>query len=417
MVDYDVIVVGGGPGGCAAAKTAAAKHLKVLMLERTKNPGEGNMSGSVFFKPISEEIFPGISEQPFVKRYLMGGRFSLVGCENDGTGLGLVISMSPEVTSNMLEIFRNESDKWLAEQAVKSGVKLKTACARDLIIEDNKVKGVIVDGGERIEAPITIGADGLHSMVARRSGLGTKYTNPSPKVSLAIRYVFKLPPEVLDDRIGSGGSGSINFGTGYFGGDPTQWLATLMTPSSEHGIAVASVYQPISEMAAQKVNIHQRMKWFLNLPECRRILKGAEFTYFNSHCLSWVEWVGYAKKTYMDGLMLVGDAAGMANPLDGFGANTAMVAGQMAGAVAAEAKLKGDYSGKVLAEYEKRWRASFIGVDEKLACDLSNFMMHDFGELFRNFNAMAGRILEAKLNNKSYADIREEVGSLLPWSK
>jgi len=34
---YDVIVVGGGPGGLMAAKTAAENGLKVLLIERKKD--------------------------------------------------------------------------------------------------------------------------------------------------------------------------------------------------------------------------------------------------------------------------------------------------------------------------------------------------------------------------------------------
>ena len=36
---YDLIVVGAGPGGCTAAKFAAQKKLKVLLLERAKESG------------------------------------------------------------------------------------------------------------------------------------------------------------------------------------------------------------------------------------------------------------------------------------------------------------------------------------------------------------------------------------------
>ena len=59
---YDLIVVGAGPGGCTAAKFAAEKKLKVLLLERAKEPGDKNMSGSYLFKPICEECFPGFKD-------------------------------------------------------------------------------------------------------------------------------------------------------------------------------------------------------------------------------------------------------------------------------------------------------------------------------------------------------------------
>ena len=47
--DYDVIVVGAGPAGSAAALTLARKGVNVLMLEKAKVPGERNMTGGVLY--------------------------------------------------------------------------------------------------------------------------------------------------------------------------------------------------------------------------------------------------------------------------------------------------------------------------------------------------------------------------------
>ncbi len=46
MEKWDVVVVGGGPGGAYAAKTAAEKGLKTVFFERGEWPGEKNSSGA-----------------------------------------------------------------------------------------------------------------------------------------------------------------------------------------------------------------------------------------------------------------------------------------------------------------------------------------------------------------------------------
>jgi electron transfer flavoprotein-quinone oxidoreductase len=43
--EFDVIVVGAGIGGSAAAMVAAQKGLKVAMVERARVPGEKNYFG------------------------------------------------------------------------------------------------------------------------------------------------------------------------------------------------------------------------------------------------------------------------------------------------------------------------------------------------------------------------------------
>ncbi|NVM54861.1 MAG: NAD(P)/FAD-dependent oxidoreductase [Candidatus Helarchaeota archaeon] len=45
MKDYDLIIVGGGPGGSIAAKVAAEKDLKTSFFERGRKSGEKNSSG------------------------------------------------------------------------------------------------------------------------------------------------------------------------------------------------------------------------------------------------------------------------------------------------------------------------------------------------------------------------------------
>ena len=59
-----------------------------------------------------------------------------------------------------------------------------------------------------------------------------------------------------------------------------------------------------------------------------------------------------------DGLMLVGDAAGQADPLTGGGIAHAMLAGRLAAEVAAQAAEPGDVSARALRAHEKRWRES-----------------------------------------------------------
>ncbi len=202
MAKYDVIVVGAGPGGTVAAKVAAEKKLKVLLLERARTPGDKNMSGSYLFRDLNKELWPGFLDQDFHKGHVRIGRISFIWVyDNDQKRYGMIAQPGGYAIRDMMTVFRPETDKWFAEQAVKAGAELKTALATDVIWENKvgekaRVVGVVTDAGN-FQAPVVIDASELHSLIARRTGLTHWGTN---KVMLAIKYIYKLDGESVPVR-------------------------------------------------------------------------------------------------------------------------------------------------------------------------------------------------------------------------
>lgn len=88
---------------------------------------------------------------------------------------------------------------------------------------------------------------------------------------------------------------------------------------------------------------------------------------FQAHLLPWLR---KPVKSYTGGMMLVGDAAGFPCPLKAEGVWHACYSGRIAAETAAWAISRGDTSEAALGEYERRWRASFLGKE------------HEFGEEF-----------------------------------
>jgi len=365
---YDLIVVGAGPGGTAAAKTAAEKKLKVLMLERARTPGEKNMSGSYLFRDICTEIFPGFQEQEFHKGHIrIGGiTFEWV-LDNDEKRYGMITRMGGDAMRDMMTVFRPETDKWFAEQAVKAGVELKTALATDLIWDNTKelrVKGVVTDKGN-FEAPFVIDASGLHSELGRKSGLVQWSTG---KVMLALKYIYKLDGEVMRKRMGTYiDSDGVETDWGCMptlaGWVPDYWGSHLVGDPGR-GIINLIVYQGLKELVKSKVNIHQRAQWLVKQPPYSQLLEGAEFVRASFHCLTSGDIEGYLPKTYLPGYVLVGDAGGFAQVVDNYGANVAQYLGRMAAELAVEMKEKKDYSEAMFKKYEDTWRNSWVGDDD-----------------------------------------------------
>ncbi len=370
---YDVIVVGAGPGGSTAAKIAAQKKLKVLLLERGRIPGEKNMSGSYLFRNVCEDLFPGFQKADFHKGQIRIGGINFVwSLDDDEKRYGISMSPGGDAMRDMMCVFRDESDKWFANEAVKAGAELKTALATDVIWgnsngEDRRVIGVVTDRGN-FEAPVTIDASGIHSMIARKAGLVTwTGTKALDKIMLAVKYIYRVDEKVLRERLQT-----------YFDTDgvETDWGAMPTMAGSNvaywgshavgipgRGIVNIIVYHTLREMVENKVNIHQRAQWYIKQPPVNKLLEGGEFIYCNFHCLNAGDIVGQISKAQLPGLMLVGDAGGFGNPLDDFGANVAMIMGKIAAELAAEMKEKKDYSPAMFAEYDKRWQNSFIPED------------------------------------------------------
>ena len=68
---FDVIIVGAGPAGSAAALITARAGLKVLLIERGEYPGAKNVSGAVFYgSAILNDLIPNWWEQAPIERYV-----------------------------------------------------------------------------------------------------------------------------------------------------------------------------------------------------------------------------------------------------------------------------------------------------------------------------------------------------------
>lgn len=366
MSDYDVIVVGAGPGGTAAAKVAAEKKLNVLLLERARTPGDKNMSGSYLFRNICEELFPGFQKADFHDGQIrIGGIDFRWLYDNDEKRYGMVASPGSDAFRDMMMVYRNESDKWLANEAVKAGVDLKTALATDVIwetkdSEEPRVVGVVTDQGD-FKAPVVIDASGLNSLLAHRTGL---VNWPLEKITLAIKYIYRVDGDLLRERLqpymDSDGV-EVDWGAmpTMCGEDPAFW-GTHAVGCPDRGIVNIIVYHQLKSMVKARVNIHQRAQWYLKQPPVNQLIEGGEFIQCNFHCLNIGDRVGYPPKSYLPGYMMVGDAGGYGQPVEDFGANVAQVMGKIAAETAAEMKAKKDYSEAMFAKYEERWHETWI---------------------------------------------------------
>jgi electron transfer flavoprotein-quinone oxidoreductase len=409
---YDLIVVGAGPGGASCAITAAKAGLDVLLIERSEVPGQKNMSGSVFFRELTEEIFPGFLSASIHDTASSFASLAIKwALDNDEKEYGISAGVGSAVMDHQIIVDRSVADAWCAEEAVKAGAEpLYSTRVDDVIWERTpnrtpRVVGIVTDTGEKIYAKAVADCSGLHSNLARRTGL---VDYPKEKFQFAIKLIMELPRDEIWERFGfwTGASGLPTYDWGlspvYFGCTPDFFAAHINAVPDENVIEVV-VYSNLPEMITADVNIWQRVQWVLEVN--KHWLKDAKPIRCNFHALNTFDIVGYKfESSYLPGFVLIGDAGGFANPVESWGANVAQWQGRMFAELVAEMKADGDWSEAAFARYEDRWQHSFVG-DDNIPQMCVMFRDGTFAELWKALDGAASAAITKKFTNHPYSEI------------
>ncbi len=313
MSYYDVIIVGGGPAGAAASKSASKFGAKALLLEKhptiqaNKPCGEA-VSSKVFETaglPIKDEFIVNVAYaqvySPSLKRI-------------DIKEKGYLINKSRFIQE-------------LVVQACEYGLEVKVR---------EEVKDVLFDKEERImkvktsqgeyKCKVLIAADGFASTVAKCLGVNEK-SEPIPTVQYIM--VGKTFRDV----------DAVRF-----------YVANKWAPKG-----YAWIFPKNEKMAEVGVGVRGGpAKFFLDkfIQDFKDELGGAQIIDYRG---APVPIGGMINNDVMDGALIIGDAAGTVMPLTGAGIHSSVAAGMIAGEVAAKAAIEGDNSKVRLMEYRRRY--------------------------------------------------------------
>ncbi len=336
-VKCDVLVVGAGPAGSMTAKWAAKHGANVVMIEKRQEIGSPVRCGEGISKTWLADV--GITpsnrwinlEVEGARIYSPSERVMEINERHAGNEVGYVVE-------------RDAFDKALAIDAANAGttIHLKTH-AKELLRKDGRIAGVkATHMGQpfEIHAKVVVGADGFESQVGRWAGLPTnlqlrdmdsclqyRMTNVDSDVRYCDFYLGKVAPG------------------GYV------WVFPKGEGLANVGIGVQ--VSQIKNAAEAKAYLD---RWIEHHPG---YAKGKKIDMVGGG----VSISPPIKQSVTDGLLLVGDAARMIDPLTGGGIANGCIAGKVAGRVAAEAAAKGDSSKEFLMQYDRGWR---VLLEEKL---------------------------------------------------
>jgi geranylgeranyl reductase len=184
-LQFDAIVVGGGPAGATAAHELACDGYQVLLIDR---PGR--------IKPCGGAIPPRLLADFDIPPSLLAGR---VGGAKIIAPSGAEVDMAID-GSYVGMVDRDEFDPWLRQRAASSGAVLAEGRFESLSrLADGRVEIAYTQDGERqtAQARLVIGADGANSQV-RRQALGP---DKRPPYVFAYHEIIRTPSalEGFDD--------------------------------------------------------------------------------------------------------------------------------------------------------------------------------------------------------------------------
>jgi menaquinone-9 beta-reductase len=340
----DVLIVGAGPAGSATAFWLARSGHRVVLLDRAEFPRD---------KACSEYLGPGAADQlsrlgvldqlrarganPLLGTTVIGSRGSRL------TGLFALASVHrPDAVG--LSVRRRLLDDCLLQAAVAEGVRfLPRATAEDVIVEGGVVRGVRIrqtDGSHAtIRARLTVGADGLRSVVARRLG--------GVRTAIPRRVAFVTH---VRDVTGLGNTAEMHVSSGgYVGLNP-------LSPGLANVALVVPADRAREVQGDAETWMFQALEGFPGLrgrvPRAgivRPVLATGPFS-------------ARARRVVADGALLVGDAADFFDPFTGEGIFSALKGAELAAAVATQAlQQPGPVLARNLHEYRRNRRRAFLG--------------------------------------------------------
>jgi digeranylgeranylglycerophospholipid reductase len=291
----DVLVVGAGPAGSAAARAAARQGVSVLLAERRRRVGVPVRCAEFVPLPVGKYVDlsnPAITVQP-----VRAMRTFLPGADpKENLFPGAMIR-------------RDRFDQELARQATEAGARLETG----LQVYRRTPEGIRAWDGHRevsIRCRVIVGADGPCSQVARWMGL-----TPGPFLA-AVQASVKLSNPLDHTRV-------------YFYPEIPGGYGWVFPKGDRANLGVGLGAGP-SRNLTKTLDGFRRERMKEGLVEAEEKPAGGGLVP-----------VGGLTDLWRENMILAGDAAGTCHPLSGAGVGNALISGELAGDAAAAAVIRG----------------------------------------------------------------------------
>jgi electron transfer flavoprotein-quinone oxidoreductase len=386
---FDVVVVGAGPAGSAAALVTSRAGLRTCLVERGPFPGSKNMYGGVVYGRILDRLLPQWWEHAPVERWVVR-RSTMVTAPGRSVSVDVRSDRWGSAPYNGATALRPAFDGWLADQAVAAGATLLTATTVTGLrrAADGAVAGVVTDRhGEEIGAPVVVACDGVNSFLAKEAGL--HHHDGAEHYTLGVKEVLSLPKEEIDRRFGVEGRDGVDIEVvgcteGVAGGG---FLYTNLESVS------VGVVLHLPGLAASGLRPEAIIAGMKEHPSIAPLVRGADLVEYSAHLIP-EGGLDAMPEIVTDGMLVAGDAAGLTLAAGIWleGVNFAIGSGAAAGETAVHALARGDVTAAGLQGYRTRLEQSFVLADHRKLRRVPSLLLSE--RVQRRYPEMACRLAE-----------------------
>ena len=362
MEKFDVIVVGAGLSGLAAALTLSGKGVEVLVLERGDYPGAKNVTGGRLYVNPVREFFPDLWPDAPLERFIVREGFALMAKERSVT-LDYSGGELGDEPPQSYSVLRARFDRWLAEQAESRGAMLLTKVRVDDVIRENGGIVGVIAGGDELRADVVIACDGVLSLIPEKAGL--RSPGAPHDYAVGIKEVIALDAGVINDRFGLEGNEGV---ARLFAGEVTRGLfggGFLYTNRESISLGIVIGIGGLVGNASPP-DVPALLDAFKARPEIATLIRGGATVEYAAHV---IPEGGYRAlgKLYGNGILVAGDAAGLALNMGVTvrGMEYALASGCLAARTVLKARESGDFRAETLSLYGRLLEENFVIKDFK----------------------------------------------------
>jgi len=369
VLETDVVVIGGGPGGSTVSTVMADRGLKVELFERDNFPrfhiGESLIPETYWvFKRIG--MLDKMKKSAFVKKFSV----QFVNSQGKESAPFYFHDNKPHECSQTWQVIRSEFDAMMLENAREHGVNVhQPARVLDVIFEGERAVGVKVqENGESYEvrAKVVVDASGQSTMIQNR--LKLRKWDPILNKGAIWSYFRGAYRDTGRDE-----GATVVIQTP----DKKGWFWYIPQHDETMSVGVVAPFDDLFKGRGTHEEVFNEE--VEKCPAVKKRIEGSERAtgYFATKDYSY-----RTTKASGDGWVLVGDAYGFLDPLYSSGVLLALKSGELAGDAIADSIAAGDTSGEKLGE----WSVNFNkGVDRmrRLVCEYYDGF--SFGHFIKKF--------------------------------